>query len=177
MKSSIKRNSLWVCLGLFAVLLTACGGQPNVDAKLLELRQATLLTEAPAKFVTVDVAKKSDLSKQDSVTIEGCVDLTLQSDANKDKAIFVIREVLENDHGGSEHDPANCPFCKRRLAAAAKAAVAIVDKDDKVLPYGAVELLGSNQGDLVIVQGKAKLDKDLDILRIRSSNVHVRKQP
>ena len=113
-------------LSFIALVLVGC--EAPVDTKMVELRDAILLESEPSKFLTIDVAQKSDLADE-PVTIEGCVDLSsAMANTGKQQAVFVIRKILANDHGGSSHDPDNCPFCKKRLAAAPKAAVAFVDE-------------------------------------------------
>ena len=165
--------------GIGTILLACCivsivGCEKPVDAELLKLRDATLLQVEPESFVTIDAAQKS-VKDGAQITVEGCVDLAASdSKPGMKKAVFLIRKILPNDHGGSSHDPSTCPFCKKRLAAAPKAAVAFVDETGKALPYDPETLLGIEQGDLVVVSGKAKYDKDLELLQIKAGKLFIR---
>ena len=78
---------------------------------------------------------KETLAEKSEVSVEGWADLKF-FESKENEAIFMVREILENsDHGGEEgHDPSSCPFCKRRMEAAPKAAVVFAGPDKRALP-------------------------------------------
>ncbi len=170
-----KRTALlcvfFVSMGL--ALFTGC--ETKVDPKLAQYRTELLLSAEPVTVTSIEDAKKDVAAKAAAVTIEGIADTESLQSTGKAKALMLVRELLPDDHGHQAgHDPSSCPFCKRRLANAAKAAVEFVGTDGRVLPYAVDELFGLKQGDPVVVQGTAELDPKLNVLKITASGIYVR---
>ena len=156
---------------LFVVCLSA-GCETRIDPQLAAHRAEILLTQQPAQATSIEDARKQ-LADSAVVTIKGQADLEAFQSTGGKKALMLVREILPNDHGHPGHDPSSCPFCKRRMEAAAKAAVEFVDDNGKVLPYPVDELFELKQGDQVVVKGTAELDEGLDIMKITASGLHV----
>ena len=162
---------------LFVVLVSGC--TVKEDPELAEQRSGLLMSQEPEGVTTIEDAKKQ-LTAGAMVTVVGSADLeAFSSSGQNKKALMLVREILPNDHGHEAgHDPSSCPFCKRRMEAAAKAAVEFVGNDGKVLPYEVDKLFDLEQGDQVVIRGNAELDEGLDILKITASGIHVRdRQP
>ena len=179
MNSSIPKLTVPNCLPnlafifLVAPLVFLSGCTEKVDEALIGHRKALLKDAEPEKFTSIAKAKKN-IEQSPSITIEGRADLNEMA-AEQPRALFLVREILEDDgHGGSSHDPSSCPFCRRRQAAAPKAVVVFVDDQGDVLPYDVEALFSIEHGDVVVVEGNGKLDKGLNLFKVTASSVFVR---
>lgn len=70
------------------------------------------------------------------------------------RASFLLTELPEQGHG-DDHDPDNCPFCKRRAARLPSAIVQILDESGQPLAIDARQLLGLKAKDVIVVRGTA----------------------
>lgn len=153
------------------VMFVGCSKQSaQVDLKVE--RELFQLNVMPASVTNLGQAKEK-LTEQPEVSIEGWADLKF-FESRQNEAVFMVREILEDsDHSGEDgHDPSSCPFCKRRMEAAPKAAVVFADKGNKALPYAVNDLFPVKHGDKVVVRGTGKLDKDLDLFKITASGIY-----
>ena len=163
-----------VCLAAVVVITTGCQTREE-DPQLSVHRAEILLAQEPSESTSIEDAKKSLSDRSGAVTIEGQADLEAFEANGRNKALMLVREIISTDHGNQPgHDPSTCPFCKRRLAAAPKAAVEFVDEKGKVLPYAVEALFNLKQGDHVVVKGTAEIDEGLDIMKVTASGLHVR---
>lgn len=169
MPATIYRG-LWLLLG--AVVLVA-GCESAEDAEVQSQRQRFLLTGEPAHSVSIAEARKR-LADDSSVTIVGRIGAVDADPWESGKAAFVISEVPDDDHAHAGHDPADCPFCKRRAANAPVAMVQFLDEHGQVLPIDARRLLDVEAGQVVVVQGQAQ-PNDLDILVVSADGIYVRR--
>ena len=159
---------------LMAWLIIFAGCTVKEDPKLVAERTNLLLAAMPTSVTTIGEAKEK-VSESDKVVVEGWLDLNAFA-SQDDKAVVMVREILlDTDHGGAGHDPSSCPFCKRRMEAAPKAAVVFVDKDNKALPYKVDELLPIEHGDIVVIQGAGKAGDEID-LRISADGIYLLKK-
>lgn len=141
------------------------------DSQLVAGRSSLLLDTKPDPITTIGAATEQ-IAESEQVVVEGWLDLKAFA-GQKDKAIVLVREILEDsDHGGDGHDPSSCPFCKRRMNAAPKAAVVFVDENKKALPFTVDELLPIEHGDVVVIKGTGKADKDID-LKITATGIYL----
>ena len=111
-------------------------------------------------------------SNQNEIVIKGWVDLKA-FEAKKNSAVFMLREILDDGHGGDGHDPSSCPFCKRRMNAAPKAAIAFRDKNHKVIKQDANKLIPLEHGDTVFVKGHGTFDKEFNGLKVTASGIYL----
>ena len=164
-------NLALIFLVMPLVFLSGCA--EKVDEVLIGHRKALLKGAAPENFTSIETAQKN-IDQSPSVTIEGQADLK-ELAADKPRALFLVREVLEDDgHGSSSHDPSSCPFCRRRQAAAPKAVVVFVDDQGEVIPYDVETLFSIEHGDVVVVEGNGQLDEELNIFEVTASSVFIR---
>lgn len=153
------------------VLFSGCA--KKVDEALIGHRKALMKNSAPDEFTSIGTAQKN-IKQSASITIEGRADLK-NMDSREPRALFLVREILEDDgHGGSGHDPSSCPFCKRRIAAAPKAVVVFLDDQGEVIPYDVESLFSIEHGDVVVIEGEGKLDEGLDLFKVIASSVFIR---
>jgi hypothetical protein len=149
-----------------------CGSEEALDPAAWALRQRLLLeTEPPAAMSLADA--RDAIASGSEVVVVGQIDSEQAWQAGK--AVFVIRELVEEPdaHGGTGHDAANCPFCKRRRAQAPTAVVQFLDEKGNVLSYDPRTLLGLQANQVVVVRGRAEID-ELDTLLVSAEGIYVK---
>jgi hypothetical protein len=98
------------------------------------------------------------------VTITGAIQAGRFEPWQPNQAAFVITDLdlarPASDHGGADHDPSTCPFCKRRQQdpLLSTAWVQCLDADGKVVALDARKLFGLQENQVVVVQGTAHID-------------------
>jgi hypothetical protein len=149
-----------------------CGSEDALDPAAWALRQRLLSPTEPPGAMSLAEARDA-VSADAEVVVVGQIDSEPAWQAGK--AVFVIRELAEDDdaHGGSGHDPANCPFCKRRRAQAPTAVVQFLDEEGNVLSYDPRTLLGLEANQVVVVRGRAEID-ELDTLLVSAESIYVK---
>ncbi len=157
-----------------AVALASGCGTAN-DPRTSALRQKFLATEEPAGAITIAESQQK-LEPDGQVVAVGRIGASGIDPWAKGEAAFVISEAPEGGHADQPgHDAANCPFCKRRAAKAdATALVQFQDEQGNVLPIDARQLLGVADNQVVVVQGRGRLN-EVGMLVIAASKIHVRK--
>jgi hypothetical protein len=157
-------------IALAAVL--GCGSEDALDPAAFALRQRLLLGTEPPGAMSLAEARDA-ISAGGDVVVVGQIDGEQAWQAGK--AVFVIRELAPGDdaHGGTGHDAANCPFCKRRRAQAPTAVVQFLDEEGDVLSYDPRTLLGLQANQVVVVRGRVEID-DLDTLLISAEDIYVK---
>ena len=145
---------------------------PAMDSEEHEIHAAQSLEEG-SQSIADDAQDQMAEKDPNQVTIIGWVDLKAEL-TQKNKSVVLVREILEdNEHGGEGHDPSSCPFCKRRMNAAPKAAVVFVGENGKALGYPADRLLPLEHGDVVVIAGTADADNDID-LKITANGIFLK---
>src|SRR5687767_9243867 len=101
---------------LVMALTTMLGCKDDaLDPSLAPLRDRFLTATEPPGAISLAEARNASMGQE--VVVVGQIDGEQAWETGK--AVFVIRELIEDDaHGGAGHDAANCPFCKRRRAEA-----------------------------------------------------------
>jgi hypothetical protein len=161
---------------LFAVVLASVSGCNRGSAEIDALRQRLVLAEEPAGATSIAESRDKVENEQDVVIVGkiGAGEFAPWADG---QAAFLMSEVpADNTHAETPgHDPATCPFCRRRAEKAASVTALVQFRDDKgdLLPIDARELLGVNQDQVVVVRGKAHVDK-LGVLVVAADGIHVR---
>lgn len=163
---------LFVAAGLAAVGLIA-----RAEVDVAALRKSLVLDAEPAGAVTLAAAKSQLTTTPKPVVIAGRIGGRGVDAFVKDKASFSLLEVPADDHAKKPgHNPADCPFCKKRQANSPIAAVQFVGADGKELPVDARALFGVKEGQDVVVRGTAIFDPKLGIpvLQVTADGIHVR---
>jgi hypothetical protein len=147
-------------IGLLVLGICSIGCRPGAtaDPKVAATRERVLMREEPSGAVTF-VDARSQVADRPEVTLVGRIGVPDQEPFVQGKAAFVIRDAAgEVEHGGPDHDPANCPFCKRKASQPeAMAVVQFLDDKGEVLPIDARELFDLSENARVVVQGKAQI--------------------
>lgn len=170
-------------LGMLLVGLTiAAVGCQQQDARVMELRKQLVLADEPAGASSIEAtlakAKETEAEDLGEVVLVGRIGAGEFEPWAKGQASFLMSEALpETDHAATPgHDPANCPFCRRRAEKAASFTALVQFRDDQgaILPIDARELLGVEQNQVVVVRGKAKMDQ-VGTLVIAADGIHIRR--
>ena len=156
--------------GDFVLHRVSLGCNNAVDQKLIELRSQFVLAEEPASPVTIETAIAGIAEKSD-VTLLGRINAGTSEPFDSAQATMVLSEAPDPAHN---HDPGDCPFCKRRLENAKSCIVRFLDDKGEVIKQDAQKLLGVAKDQDVVVTGKATLLTDLDILQVDASGLFIR---
>jgi hypothetical protein len=98
------------------------------------------------------------------VTVTGAIQAGRFEPWQTNQAAFVITDLdlarPTADHGGADHDPSTCPFCKRRQQdpLLSTAWVQCLDAEGNVVAIDARKLFGLKENQVVVVQGNAHID-------------------
>jgi len=172
MPKSIHRNSALASLvlitGLFA---TSC--VKSIDPKVLQLRNELTAKVEPKDSISLTDAK-TVLAEEADVVLLGRVGSGDLDPFEKGKAMFVLSEAPEDHGDGKGHDASECPFCKRKADEAPLAQIEFKDPSGTPIAYGANELFGLRKGQIVVVQGRGRYEKDTDTLVIQGTGIFVR---
>ncbi len=169
------------------LLLSGCG---QTDPRVTALRQQLVLAEEPAGAASIADAREqthpsspdgeppASSSQGEEIVVVGRIHAGEFEPWAKGEAAFLISEALpDSAHEGSpDHDPANCPFCRRRAekAESVTALIQFRDEQGNVVPIDARELLGVEQNQIVVVRGRGHVDQ-LGVLIIAADGIHIRK--
>ena len=174
-----------ICRTILGGVLGACVflvGCQQPDARVLELRKQYVLSQEPSGAssieATLEKAKEAHVEDVGEVVLVGRIGAGEFEPWAAGQASFLMSEALpETDHAATPgHDPANCPFCRRRAEKAASFTALVQFRDDKgeIVPIDARELLGVEQNQVVVVRGKARVDK-VGTLVVAADGIHVKR--
>lgn len=141
-----------------------------VDPKLREIRNRYVLTEEPASPSSIEAAI-AGIADNPEVTLLGRINAGSSEPFDPTQATIVLSEAPDPAHN---HDPGDCPFCKRRLENAKSCIVRFLDEKGDVIKQGAQKLLGVVKDQDVVVTGHAKMLTDLDILQVDAAGIFLR---
>ena len=169
----------WFLLLLF--LLAVVSGCNKVDARVSSLRQQLMLAEEPAGAASIADTRdrfQAEQQPEHDVVVMGRINAGDFEPWADGQASFLLAEALPaSDHAATPgHDPATCPFCRRRAEKAGNATARVQFRDAKgeILPIDARELLGVKKDQVVVVRGKGHVDK-LGVLVVSATGIHVRR--
>lgn len=148
------------------------GCEESVDPKVVAARNQFLLAQSPGEAASIALARDAVEEKKEFI-ISGKVGVR---DLNQwwidGAATFWITEAgSADDHGGPDHDPDSCPFCRRKWKETV-AVIRCVDEKEIPLPIDARTLFGLEEGDFVTVKGYGTIDES-GILNVTASGVHI----
>ena len=157
-----------VSVALTLIAFTGC--EPAVDPKLLELKKQFVVAEEPASPLTIEAAIQ-EIANQPEVTLVGRINAGSSEPFDAGQATMVLSEVPDPGHN---HDPGDCPFCKRRAENAKSCIVRFLDQDGNVIKHGAQQLLGVSKDQDVVVKGRGVFLPEVDVLQVDATAVYVR---
>ena len=150
--------------------MAATGCNNAEEQKLREIRTRFVLTEEPAAPVSIEAAI-AGIAERPDVTLLGRINAGSSEPFQPGQATLVLSEAPAPAHN---HDPGDCPFCKRRLENAKSCIVRFLDEKGEVIKHGAEKLLDVSKDQDVVVKGHATFLTDLDILQVDASGVFLR---
>jgi hypothetical protein len=168
--------SSWELFLVCTAMVVGCSDAPSAPSQSVPTeREQFISSTEPEGASSIAAAKAIAAEKQpQEVVLIGQI-LAGQFDPfESGKATFVLTELPEEGHGKG-HDSANCPFCKRRAAKAAKVVVQCTDAKGEILPIGAQQLLGLEPNQVVVVSGTGKLNPDLDLFTVEANDIFIRR--
>lgn len=172
MPNWIQRNSAVASFVLITGLFThGCG--KTIDPKVLQLRNALTAKVEPKDSISLTDAK-TVLAEEADVVLLGRVGSGDLDPFEKGKAMFVLSEAPEDHGDGKGHDGSECPFCKRKADEAPLAQIEFKDSSGAPITFAANELFGLRKGQIVVVQGRGRYEKDTDTLLIQGTGIFVR---
>lgn len=159
---------------LFALglsVLAGCGS--GNDAAVAAKRSQYLRAEEPAG-ATSFIDARLTLAEKPAVVLVGRISAGDQEPFVDGQAAFTVTDAF-GDHGSDDgHDPANCPFCKRRASQpTSKAIVQFLDEQGKVVPIDARKLFDLKPNQVVVIEGEATVDP-LNVMFVAAKAIHVR---
>ena len=190
--------SLLIALSLFVIAVASGCTRGGVDsAEVTTQRAAFILTEEPAGLIGVEEAKGMAVEPKE-MAILGRISAGEDAPWSKGKAAFILSEVSaaavddlffddEDDaaddqtatadaatHGGEDHDPSTCPFCKKAGEQAARAIVRFHDENGQIVKIDARQLFEVEKDQLVVVQGRGEVDAAGNLI-IAACGIYVRR--
>lgn len=167
----------WIlALLLFSQFGFWSGCESSEAQKLNSLKVSLVSAQEPASPKTIAEAKEK-IAETTDVVIRGVIKARDLDPFEKNKSIFIVTDIIEDEHGGDpNHKPDDCPFCKHRAENAAMAQVRLVDDKGNPHPYSAADLLNVKEGDVVVVAGSATFDEAVDLFSITAKQVYVAKK-
>lgn len=171
----------FACCGLIlATTSVGCGDSRADFDQSLALQGAAYLLETEPTEVMGVLEVRDQLDEQAEIAVIGRIGGVAQPWQNG-KAAFVISdpsvEAVVDDHGHTNECGDGCAFCARTKAETATlklAMVEVVDEQGRVVPHDARQLLGLETGQLVVVQGRARIDS-LGHLILTAAGIYVRR--
>lgn len=159
-----------LCAGTLSVTLFALGCNDAADQKLREIRTRFVLAEEPASPSSIEAAI-AGIAEKPEVTLLGRINAGTSEPFDPSQATIVLSEAPDPAHN---HDPGDCPFCKRRLENAKSCIVRFLDDKGEVIKQDARKLLDVAKDQDVVVTGKATLLTELNILQVDATGVFIR---
>ena len=155
------------------------GNGVNMDPVLLERGAAFLLADEPAEVIGV-IEARENLDERAEVAVIGRVG-GVAHPWQRGRASFVISdpsvEAVDDAESHSGECGDGCAFCARTKAENATlrlAIVHVVDDQGEVVSGDARQLFGLELGQLVVVQGQARVD-NLGNLILSAAGIYVRR--
>lgn len=162
-----------------AGVLSASAAEAKDALTVDQARAAYTLAESPAAALTVGEAQElleKAPKNRASLTMVGRIAAREGEDPFLEgKASFVMMDLPDDDHSSKKgHNADDCPFCKRRKAKAALAAVQFVDQDGSVVSIDARKLFGLREGAKVVIRGQAYFNPKLPfpIVQLNAEGIH-----
>ena len=143
-----------------AAVTVGCG--ESIDPQTLTMRNKYLSARPISGERPVpDIRKELEvgtLSADSLFTIRARINAGEFSPFGEGQAAFLVTDATGHD-GDESHDPHECPFCKRDI----QSMMARVEFDDETGTVAKVDsrtLLGVKEFDLVVIEGRGRLEED-----------------
>lgn len=157
-----------LCLAICSFLLAGC--TPGPKTEVAEQQPDFLVDAVPEQLTSIAYATQAVAEENEqAVSLVGRIYGGDLDAFDENQASFSIVDLPGEGH--SHDDPGDCPFCKRKLDAAAMAIIQLKDEDGNIIAKPADQLLGLVKNQDVVVTGTAQL---LDsTLIVTANSIHV----
>lgn len=154
------------------MLVNGCGKPPG--GEFADVRAGLLVQTAPAgarPISEINTGREAgDLKVGSEVVVRARINAGEMTPWTQDQAAFIVTDATGHD-GSEEHDPHQCPFCRRDIRDHI-ALVRCTGDDGQLVPMDARQLLGVAKGELLVVQGTIA-DIEAEELAINAQQIHV----
>jgi hypothetical protein len=165
----------WIALSVTAVL-AGCSSPVDELASRAKLELSMEKSDAQGMSIEEVIAKsKEDGAAPDAVHLIRAKVGSGKGDTFEAKSSeFLVSEIPKGEHASdANHDPENCPFCRAREAKAPTVVVRLVGKDGNPFSSSAEKLLSLKRGQHLMLQGKVKLDEELNYVNIEANGLRL----
>jgi hypothetical protein len=175
----VPRTLVLLCLG---VLLCGCSSDNALDPAQIDAHRSRLmLDDEPAGAMGVPEAREAVTEEAQDIVVFGMICAGTHAPWDPQQAAFMISDpavVPEqgdgHDHDHPAHDPNTCPFCTdQKTENDQEAMVQCVDGEGRVIAIGAQQLLGLEEHQFVVVQGRGEINS-LGMLVVSATGIYVR---
>jgi len=160
------------CLFCFPVGLSGCADL--VNAEVQELRQRWLVTTPPQGEVAISAVraqlKSGEIPADGEVVVRARINAGDMPPWAEGRAEFIITDATGHD-GDEDHDPHECPFCKRNIMDS-MAQVRLSGKDGKTIPIDTRKLLGVHERSLLVIRATV-MPGDSEMLVLNADQIHI----
>jgi len=165
--------SCFAVCGLISLIgLSGCAD--SASAEVQELRQRLLVTTPPQGEVSISSVRakleSGELAADSEVVVRGRINAGEVPPWAEGRAEFIITDATGHD-GDEDHDPHECPFCKRNIMDS-MAQVRLSGNDGKTIPIDTRELLSVQERSLLVIRGKVMQD-DSEMLVLNADQIHI----
>lgn len=154
---------LFGCLLFTTVCIIGCSSE---DPAIVAARARYLVDAPPAGEQPIPEVHKglndSTLQPDATVTVRARINAGDFPPFADGLAAFVVTDATNQD-GDENHNPHECPFCKRDIEVQ-MARVQFIDESGKTLKIDARQTFNLKEFDLIVVQGTAKFDEDKSLV-------------
>ncbi len=158
--------------GLLGCILTifVSGCNDSSEEAVSQLRTKFVLAEEPATPTSIEAAI-AEVAEKPEVTVVGRINAGSSEPFDPNQATIVLSEAPDPAHN---HDPGDCPFCKKRMENAKSCIVRFLDAKGEVIKQDAQKLLGVAKDQDVVVKGRGTLLTELDIFQVDATGIYLR---
>jgi hypothetical protein len=160
------------CLSCFPFVLSGCAD--SATAEVQELRQRWLVATPPPGEVAISAVraklKSGELAANGEVVVRARINAGDMPPWAEGRAEFIITDATGHD-GDEDHDPHECPFCKRDIMDS-MAQVRLAGKDGKTIPIDTRTLLGVQERSLLVIRATA-MPGDSEMLILNANQIHI----
>ena len=159
MHSSSKTFATCLAIGgLLCFPIGICGCADPVSAEVQELRQRLLVATPPQGEASISSVrakfKSGELAADSEVVVRARINAGDVPPWAEGRAEFIITDATGHD-GDEDHDPHECPFCKRNIMDS-MAQVRLSGKDGKTIAIDTRKLLGVKDHSLLVIRARVK---------------------
>ena len=145
-----------VFCSLFSMATCLSGCADPLNAEILELQQRFMINVPPQGEVSISSVRadleSGELAADSEVVIRARISAGDVPPWAEGQAQFIVTDATGHD-GDEDHDPHECPFCKRNIMDS-MAQVRLSGKDGKTIAIDTRKLLGVKDHSLLVIRAR-----------------------